>query len=44
MPLVAITADVEVANSHNVKHFTKILQKPVTNGKLKALIGELAGK
>ena len=44
VPLVAVTADVEVEHSHNVKHFTKILPKPVTNGKLKALIGELAGK
>jgi len=41
VPLVAITADVEVGTTHNVRHFTKILAKPVTNGKLKALFREL---
>ena len=41
IPLVAITADVEVENTHNVRHFTKILAKPVTNSKLKVLFREL---
>ena len=41
VPLVAITADVEVENTHNVRHFAKILAKPVTNGKLQALFREL---
>jgi signal transduction histidine kinase/ABC-type amino acid transport substrate-binding protein/ActR/RegA family two-component response regulator len=39
--LVAVTADVEVESTHSVKHFAKILAKPVTNGKLRALFAEL---
>ena len=44
VPLVAITADVEIEATHSVKRFAKILQKPVTGGKLRALFGELAGR
>ena len=43
VPLVAITADVEVENTHSVKRFAKILAKPVTNGKLRTLFAELGG-
>ena len=41
VPLVAVTADVEVENTHNVKRFAKVMAKPVTSGKLKALFREL---
>ena len=41
VPLVAITADVEVENTHSVKRFAKILAKPVTNGKLRTLFAEM---
>ena len=43
VPLVAITADVEVENTHSVKRFAKILPKPVTNGTLRGLFREMAG-
>jgi hypothetical protein len=41
---VVITADVDIEATHSVQRFAKILQKPVTGGKLRALFGELAGR
>ena len=41
IPLVVITADVEVESTHNGKLFAKVLAKPVTNGKLRQLFKEL---
>lgn len=43
VPLVAITADVEVENTHSVKRFAKILPKPVTTHRLQSLFRDLAG-
>jgi len=41
IPLVAVTADVEMENGLGARHFSKTLAKPVTNAKLRALFGEL---
>ncbi len=43
VPLVGITADVEVENTHSVKRFAKILPKPVTTHRLQSLFRDLAG-
>ena len=43
VPLVAITADVEIENTHSVKRFAKILQKPVTTRKLQSVFREMGG-
>ena len=42
VPLVAITADVEVEATHDMRLFTKVLAKPVTHDKLKTLFEDLA--
>ena len=42
IPIVAITADVEVDTTHDTKHFAKVLAKPVTGAKIAALFEELA--
>jgi signal transduction histidine kinase len=44
VPLVVITADVDIEATHSVQRFAKILQKPVTGGKLRALFREMGGK
>ena len=44
IPLVAITADVEVESTHDTHHFAKVLAKPVTGAKLQALFEELAAR
>ena len=41
IPIVAITADVDVGSTYDMKLFKKILSKPVNNDKLRALFGEL---
>lgn len=43
VPLVGITADVEIENTHSVKRFAKILPKPVTTHRLQSLFRDLAG-
>ncbi|MBP5787795.1 MAG: response regulator, partial [Kiritimatiellae bacterium] len=43
VPLVAITADVEVEATHDMHLFTRVLAKPVTHEKLKTLFEDLAG-
>jgi signal transduction histidine kinase/ABC-type amino acid transport substrate-binding protein len=42
IPIVAITADVEVESTHDTRHFAKVLAKPVTGAKLETLFAELA--
>ena len=41
IPVVAVTADVEVSSSYDMKLFSKIISKPVTARKLRDLFGEL---
>jgi len=41
IPIVAITADVDVGSTYDMRLFKKILSKPVNNDKLHALFGEL---
>jgi signal transduction histidine kinase/ABC-type amino acid transport substrate-binding protein len=41
IPIVAITADVDVGSTYDMKLFKKVLSKPVNNDKLHALFGEL---
>jgi len=41
IPVVAVTADVDVGSSYDMCLFAKIISKPVTANKLKALFGEI---
>ena len=41
IPIVAITADVDVGSTYDLSLFKKVLAKPVNNAKLRALFGEL---
>ena len=41
IPVVAVTADVDVGSTYDMSLFAKILSKPVTADKLKALFGEV---
>ena len=41
IPIVAITADVDVGSTYDMKLFKKVISKPVNNDKLRALFGEL---
>ena len=41
IPVVAVTADVEVGSSYDMTIFSSVLSKPVTGEKLKALFGKL---
>ena len=40
-PIVAVTADVDVGSTYDMKLFAKVLAKPVTGDKLKALFNSL---
>ena len=42
IPIVAVTADVDVGSSYDMSLFAKIIAKPVTTDKLRALFGEIA--
>jgi len=42
IPIVAVTADVDVGSTYDMTLFAKIISKPVTGAKLKALFGEVA--
>ena len=42
IPIVAVTADVDVESTYDVSLFTKVIAKPVTSAKLKALFEEIA--
>ena len=39
IPVVAVTADVDVGSTYDMSLFAKVISKPVTGGKLKALFG-----
>ena len=39
IPVVAVTADVDVGSTYDMSLFAKIISKPVTTGKLKELFG-----
>ena len=39
IPVVAVTADVDVGSTYDMSLFAKVIAKPVTTGKLKALFG-----
>ena len=41
IPVVAVTADVDVGSTYDMSLFAKIIAKPVTGDKLKILFGEL---
>ena len=41
IPVVAVTADVEVGSTYDMALFSSVLSKPVTGEKLKALFGKL---
>jgi len=41
VPVVAVTADVDVGSTYDMSLFAKIISKPVTTDKLKALFGSL---
>lgn len=43
VPVVAVTADVAVETTHDMRRFARVLAKPITSGKLNALFGELGG-
>ena len=42
IPVVAVTADVDVGSTYDMSLFAKIISKPVTTDKLKSLFGSLA--
>ncbi len=42
IPVVAVTADVDVGSTYDMSLFAKIISKPVTGDKLRALFGEVA--
>jgi signal transduction histidine kinase len=42
IPIVAVTADVDVGSTYDMSLFAKVISKPVTNAKLTALFGEVA--
>ncbi len=42
IPIVAVTADVDVGSTYDMSLFAKIIAKPVTTDKLRALFGDIA--
>ena len=42
IPVVAVTADVDIGSTYDMSLFAKVISKPVTGEKLKALFGEVA--
>ena len=42
IPIVAVTADVDVGSTYDMSLFAKVISKPVTNAKLTALFGQVA--
>ena len=42
IPIVAVTADVDVGSTYDMNLFAKVISKPVTSTKLKALFGDVA--
>jgi len=41
IPVVAVTADVDVGSTYDMSLFAKVIAKPVTGDKLRALFGEV---
>ena len=41
IPVVAVTADVDVGSTYDISLFAKVISKPVTGEKLRALFGEV---
>ena len=41
IPVVAVTADVDVGSTYDMSLFAKVISKPVTGDKLRALFGEV---
>ncbi len=41
IPIVAVTADVDVGSSYDLSLFAKVIAKPVTTDKLRALFGDI---
>ena len=42
IPVVAVTADVDVGSTYDMSLFAKVISKPVTGDKLRALFGEVS--
>ena len=42
IPIVAVTADVDVGSTYDMSLFAKVIAKPVTAAKLRALFGDIA--
>ena len=42
IPIVAVTADVDVGSTYDMSLFAKVIAKPVTADKLRALFGDIA--
>ena len=42
IPIVAVTADVDVGSTYDMSLFAKIIAKPVTTDKLRAMFGDIA--
>ena len=42
IPIVAVTADVDVGSTYDMSLFAKVISKPVTGSKLHALFGDIA--
>ncbi len=42
VPIVAVTADVDVGSTYDMSLFAKVIAKPVTGDKLRALFGDMA--
>ena len=41
IPIVAVTADVDVGSTYDISLFAKVIAKPVTSDKLRALFGDI---
>jgi CheY-like chemotaxis protein len=41
IPIVAVTADVDVGSTYDMSLFAKVIAKPVTSDKLRALFGDI---
>ena len=41
IPIVAVTADVDVGSTYNMSLFSKVISKPVTSDKLRTLFGSI---
>ena len=44
IPIVAVTADVDVGSTYDMSLFAKVIAKPVTSDKLRALFGDIAAE